>query len=126
MIQLEEQCQNMEVSITTFMMKFDVLRKKLPSPLVINEKLMKQEDYDKKIREVAKEQANSSTMQGIPTGKVLYKIFENLFYLQYEVKHLFINKPTFAKYTEADEIFRRMVKIKLPDAEYWEKLIDLL
>lgn len=65
-------------------------------------------------------------MKGIPIGKVLYQTFENIFYLQHEVEHLFINKPTFAKYTEADEIYRRMVKIKLPDEEAWEKLNDLL
>ena len=80
MIQLEEKYQNMKVSITRFMMKFDILRKKgLPNPLVIHDKLMKPDYYDKNMREVAKEQANNSTMQGIPTGKVLYKKFENLF-----------------------------------------------
>ena len=64
--------------------------------------------------------------QGIPTKKVLYKNFENLFYLQHEVKHIFFNKPTFSKYTEADEIFRRMMKIKFPETEFWEKMNDLL
>ena len=63
------------------MMKFDILRQKgLPNPLVIHDIFMKQEDYDKKTREVAKEQANIPSSQGIPTGKVLYKSFENLFY----------------------------------------------
>ena len=82
MIQLEEKCHNMEVSITRFMMKFDNLRQKgLPNPLVIHERLMKQDDYDKKMREVAKDQANLPSSQGIPTGKVLYKNFENLLYL---------------------------------------------
>ena len=65
-------------------------------------------------------------MKGIPIGKVLYHTFENLFYLHHEIKYLFINKPTFAKYTEADEIFRIMVKSKFPDPESWEKLNDLL
>jgi len=87
---------------------------------------MRHEGYDNKIREVAKEQENSSSMKGIPIGKVLYQTFDNLFYLQHEVKYLFISKPTFSKYTEVDEIFRRMVKIKLPDAESWENLNDLL
>ena len=61
MVQLEEKCQNLELAITKFMVKFDVLRQKgLPNPLVINDRLMKHEDYDNKIREVAKEQANNS------------------------------------------------------------------
>ena len=56
MTQLEDKCQNMELEITRFMVKFDVLRQKfLPNPLVINYILMKHEDYDKKMREVAKE-----------------------------------------------------------------------
>ena len=109
------------------MMKFDVLRQKgLPNPLVIHYKLMKQDDYDKKMREVSKDQANLPSSQGIPIRKVIYKKLENLFYLQHEVKHIFINKPTFSKYTKAYEIFRRMMKIKFPEAEFWEKLIDLL
>ena len=78
------------------------------------------------MREVAKDQANLPSSRGIPTGKFLYKNFENLFYLQHDVKHLFVNMPTFSKYTEADEIFRRMVKITLPNTEGWENLTDLL
>ena len=117
----------MEVSITRFMIKFDVIRKKcLPNPLVINDRLMEWDDYDKKIREFAKEQVNNSALQGIPSRKVLHKIFENLFYLQHEIKHIFVDKPTFSKYIEADENFRTMMKIKFPEAELWEKLIDLL
>lgn len=65
-------------------------------------------------------------MKGMPTGKVLYRTFENLFYLQHEVKQFFVNMPTFAKYTEAGEIYRKMVNIKLPNADTWEKLNDLL
>ena len=127
MVQREDKFQKMEVAITRFMVKFDVLRQTgLRNPLVTNDRLMRHEGYDNKIREVAKEQENSSSMKGIPIGKVLYQTFDNLFYLQHEVKYLFISKPTFSKYTEVDEIFRRMVKIKLPDAESWENLNDLL
>lgn len=69
---------------------------------------------------------NTSSMKGIPTGKVLYQTFEKFFYLQHEVKHLFVNKPTFTKYIEVDEIYRKMLNIQLPDAKTWEKLNDLL
>lgn len=86
---------------------------------------MPHEDYNRKIREVARDQANNSSMKGMPTGKVLYHTFENLFYLQHEVKHLFVNKPTFAKSTEADEVYKILAKIKLPDTKTWEKLNDL-
>jgi hypothetical protein len=55
MLNLEEKCQNMQVAIDRFMAKFQILREKgLPSPLVINDKLMTQQDYDNKLRELAK------------------------------------------------------------------------
>lgn len=64
MIQIEDKCQNMELTVNRFMNKFDVLRQKGPrNPLVINDRLMRHEDYDKNIREVAKEQSNSSSMK---------------------------------------------------------------
>ena len=55
MKQLEEKCENMNITITKFMVKFENLRQRIfPNILVINEKLMLQEDYSKNIREYAK------------------------------------------------------------------------
>ena len=80
------------------MVKFTSLRQKgLPDIMVINDKLMPQNDYDKNIREFAKEQVNKPPVQGIPTGKVLFKSFEDLLYLQHEIRHLFVIKPTFSR-----------------------------
>ena len=85
--------QKKELAVNRFMNKFDVLSQKgLPNPLVTNEKLMRHEDYVKKISEVAKDTSNISSMKGVPTGKVLLHILEKLFYLQHEVNHLFVNK----------------------------------
>ena len=70
MTQLEDKCQTMELAVNRFMNKFDFLRQKgLPNPLVINDRLIMYEDYDRKIREVAKENSNNSSLKGIPTGK---------------------------------------------------------
>ena len=55
MLNLEDKCQTMQLAIDRFMTKFEILREKgLPSTLVINDKMVTQEDYNKKIREVAK------------------------------------------------------------------------
>lgn len=127
MLNLEDKCQTTQLDIDRFMTKFYILREKgLPSSLVINDKLMTQDDYNKNIWEVTKEQENTSSMSGIPTGSVLYQAFENLFYLPHEVKHLFINKPTFEKYIEANEIYRKMLNLELLDEETWQNLNDLL
>jgi len=56
MLNLEDKCQTMQLAVDRFKVKFKHLRQKgLPSPLVINDKLMTHEDYNKKIREVAKD-----------------------------------------------------------------------
>ena len=109
------------------MAKFHILRGKgLPSPMVINDKIMTQLDYGDRLKKLAKEQASSSSIKALPTGKVLNDTFENIFFLEHEVKHLFLTKQNFLKYIEADEIYKRMVNAKLPHAEWWEKMTDLL
>lgn len=115
MLNLEEKCHNMQVAIDKFMAKFQILRDKgLPGPMVTNDKLMTQLDYSDRLRRLAKEQASSSGIKALPTGKVLYDTLENLFFLEHEVKHLFLTKPNFAKYIEADVIYKIMLKVRFP------------
>lgn len=109
------------------MTKFGILREKgLPSPMVIHDKLMTQDDYVERLNKLVNSQASTSGVKALPMGKVLYDNLENLFFLEHEIKHLFINKPKFSKYTEADEIYRKMLNMKFPEGECWMKLIDLL
>ena len=98
----------------------------MPDIHVFNEKLMPQKDYDKKIREFAREQVNKPLPLGTPTGKVILQYFEDLFFLQHEIRHLFVFKPTFSKYTDADEKFRELRSVKIPDAEKWQAFTDLM
>ena len=65
-------------------------------------------------------------MKSLSTGRVLYDGLENLFYIEHEVKNLFTSKPNFSKYIEADEIYKKMIRMKLPDSEWWTSLTDLL
>ena len=82
------------MEINYFMEKFPILQnKRLPSPLVINDRLMKHIDYVDKFNKYAENQASWSTsasgIKALPTGPVLYDSLENLFYIEHEVKHLF-------------------------------------
>ena len=124
---LEEKCESMNISTTNFMVKYTNLRHRgLLDIHVFNEKLMPQKYYDKKIREFSKEQVSKPLPQGTPIGKVLLQHFEDFFFLQHEIKHLFVFKPTFAKYTEASENFRKLKNVKIPNEEQWQKFIDLM
>lgn len=127
MLNLEKRCHNFQADIDSFMLKYGILREKgLPSPLVIHENLMIQEDHIERLHKQSKSQASSLGVKALPIGKVLYDCLENLFYIEHEVKHLFSSKPNFAKYTEVDEVYRKMIRMKLPNNEWWTSLIDLL
>jgi len=97
MLNLEEKCHNIQVAIDRFMAKFQIFRDKgLPIPMVINDKLMTQLDYSDTLRRLVKEKASTLGTKALPTGKVLYDTLENLFFLEHEVKHLFLTKPNFS------------------------------
>ena len=99
-----EKCDSMNISITKFLVKYAMLRQAgIPDIHVFNEKLMNQKEYDKKISDYEKGQVNKPLPQGSPTGKVILQYIEDLFFLQNEIKHLFVFKPNFSKYTDVDE-----------------------
>ena len=68
------------------MEKFSIFQSKgFPSPLVINDKLMRHIDNMDKLNQYAGNQASSSTsasgIKALAIGRVLYDILENLFYV---------------------------------------------
>lgn len=109
------------------MEKFGILQSKgLPSPLVINAKLMFQDDYAKKLYLQANNQGSSSATKALPIGRVLYDNLENLFYIEHEVRHLFIVQPNFVKYIQADEIYRKLARTRIPRDDWWTNMTDIL
>jgi len=113
------------------MEKFSILQSKgLPSPLVINDKLMRHIDYVDKLAQYADNQASSSTStstpKALPMGRVLYDSLENLFYVEHELKHLFLVQPTFFKYIETDEILRKLQRTRIPQEKWWIEMLDIL
>jgi len=91
---------------------------------------MKHTDYVHKLNTYAVDQVNSSTsasgVKALPTGKILYDNLESLFYIEHEVKHLFQLQPNFIRYTEADEILRKLQRHKLPEQQWWEDILGIL
>jgi len=87
---------------------------------------MTQDDYIDRLNKLARNQASTSRVKALPTSKVLYDSLENFLYIDHDVKHLFTSRSNFSKYTEADQIYRKMIRMKLPDSEWWTSLTDLL
>jgi len=125
--QLEEGCETLELQVNKFKNRIESLMQKgLPSIYVINDKLITQEDYIQKMKEVAKINIMFSGIKGSMTTNAFLDTMSNDFHVQNEVKHVFTLKPTFAKYTEVDEIYRRVTKLIVLDEKRWEELLDLL
>ena len=121
----------MQEDINDFMEKFGILQSKgLPSPLVINDKLMRHEDYVDKLSQYANNQASSSTsastLKALSTLRVLYDILENLFYVEHEIKHFLPIQLNFVKYIEVDEIFRKLQRTRIPKENLWTNMTDIL
>jgi hypothetical protein len=127
MLQLEEKIQVMDQGVQRFFLKIDTLtRKGLPGMKVINDKLMTLPDYKKKLIEVSKDCAKFAGIQSNITGRAFMEALHLDIEIQHEIKHIFVVKPTFAKYTDMDEVYRRLLKVTVPTHIRWEELCDLL
>jgi hypothetical protein len=117
----------MDIRFQRFFNNIDALQKKgLPGLLVLNDKLVTLSDYKHKIATVAKDSSKFSRIQGNITGKAFLKTLQLDLNIQHEIKYNYITRPTFAKYTEMDEIYRRLLKVTIPSQERWEELCTLI
>jgi hypothetical protein len=127
MLQLEEKIQVMDQGVQRFFHKIDALQKKgLPSMKVINDKLMMLPDYKKRLTEISNDSSKFAGIHGSITGRAFMEALQLDIEIQHEIKHIFVIKPTFAKYTDMDEVFRRLLKVTVPTHVRWEELCDLL
>jgi hypothetical protein len=127
MLQLEEKAQAMDIGVQRFFSKIDILHQKgLPGLLVINGKLITLSDYKQKIITVEKDGSKLVGIQGSITGKGFFETLKLDLIIQHEIKHILITKPTFAKYTEMDEIYRRLLKITIPSQKRWDGMCTLI
>ena len=111
-MQLTEKCHTLEVAVNRFFTRIEALNKKgLPSLSVINAKLMTREGYMKKLKDIAKDTVKSSHIKGAMTGRAFCEAIINTSFIQHEIKHIFVVKPTFSWYTEVDQIYLKAKKI---------------
>jgi hypothetical protein len=127
MLQLEEKVQTMDIGVKIFFSKIEALQKKgLLGLRVINDKLMMLADYKKRLATVAKDSSKFSGIQGSITGKAFLDALQLDISIQHEIWYIFIIKPTFAKYTEMDEVYRRLLKVVIPSHLRWEELCNMI
>lgn len=123
LVQLENKCQHLEASIQ----KFNVLHLKgLPGLKGIGNKLVQLTDYQQNLYSIAQDKSKFSTIKGTITGKSSLEALEFDLLIKAKIKHLFLVKLNFQKYTEEDETYRNLVKMLIQDEERWYKLCQLL
>ena len=105
----------MDIGVQRFFNKFKVLNKKgIPGLLVLNDKLITLSDYNQKLKRVAKDNSKFVGIQGSIIGKAFLETLQFDLKIQHEIQHIFITNPTFSKYTEVDEIYRKLPKMSIP------------
>jgi hypothetical protein len=126
MLQLEEKAQNMDIGVQRFFSNIEALHKKgLPDLRVLNDKLMTLSDYKQNIATMAKDSSKFSGIQGNITGKAFLETLHHDLSIQHEIKYIFLIKLTFAKYTDMDEVYRRLLKVTIPSTQRWDELCEL-
>lgn len=125
--QLEEKCQVLDIGVHRFFNKLEALYKKgLSNLLVINDKLSMWFDYSEKLVIKAKDSSKFRSGRINMKGKVFLEALAYDLDIQYEIKHIFISKPTFVKHTEVDEVYRKLLKTTISSEQCWDKLCELL
>jgi len=46
--------------------------------------------------------------------------------VEHEIKHLFQVQPDFFRYTEADEILRKLQRTRISQENWWAEMIEIL
>jgi len=92
---LERKCQDMQMEINAFTQKFTTLEEKgLPSLLTNDYRLMTHADYVHRLNTYVDNQVTASSSsaeeKALPSRQSLYDNLENLFFIEHEVRHLFI------------------------------------
>jgi hypothetical protein len=83
-------------------------------------------DYKKRLADVSKDSSKFAGIPGSITDKAFLDALQWDINIQCEIRYIFLTKPTFAKYTEMEEVYRRLLKVNVLSHIIWEELCDLI
>lgn len=126
-LQMETKCNNLENTTQRFHRIFNQLHQKgLPRLQGIGDKMVKREDYQHKLYTIARERSKFAKIEGTLIGKEFMGGLSYDLLIKHEISHLFLSNPTFEKFIEVYEFYRKLIHFKLPNEQRWEKLCELL
>lgn len=59
-------------------------------------------------------------------GRAFLESLEYDLTILHEIKHLFLAKPNFERYTEVDETLKKMVNVEIPSEQKWDHLCETI
>jgi len=127
MTQLETKCQTLKTFFQRFHFKFNLLNQRgLPGLVAPIDKLINLEEYCQNLYTITTDKAKFSGIKGHITGKQVLEALNFDLNIKYEIKNLFVNKPTFEKYTEVDEVYKKLVNLAIPSEDQWDHLCEVI
>lgn len=127
MTRLETKCQAFKTVVQRFHFKFNLLNQRgLPGLVAPDDRLFSLEEYCQKTYSIATDKANFASIKGHLIGKQMLEALDFDLTIKHEIKHIFVNKPTFEKYTEVDEVYRKLVNISIPTEDIWDHLCETI
>ena len=80
--------------------------KGLPNLRVANGKLIPLENYQDQLCNIVADASKFAKVRRNISGKAFIEGLQHDLFIQHQIRHLFLNKPTFQTYTELDERFQ--------------------
>ena len=123
---METKCQTSKTVVQRFHFKFNLLDQRGFLGLVApNDRLISLEEYFQKLYTIATDKAKFAGIKGHLTRKELVEVLNFDLMIKHEIKHIFVNKPTFEKYTEVDEVYRKLINLYILSEGRWDHLCEI-
>lgn len=127
MTQLETKCQTLKIVVQRFHFKFNLLNQiGFPGLVAPNDKLISLEEYCQNLYTIVTNKAKFAGIKGHLTGKDFLEALNFDLMIKHEIKHIFVNKPTFGKYTEVDEVYRKLINLSILNEDRWDHLCEII
>lgn len=84
------------------------------------------EEYWKTLYTIATDKAKFAGIKGHLVGKAFLEALNFDLIIKHVIKHIFFNKPIFEKYTEVDEVFRKLINLSIPCQDRWDHFCEII
>lgn len=75
---------------------------------------------------ITKDNSKFAKVKGKISDKSFLEDLQDDLSIGHEIHHFFLTKPTFEKYNEVDETYRKVIKFSSPSEEEWDKFLGLI